>query len=119
MKPPDPRKPFYTLLLLSSLLFVITALAWAIVPTLEEKARAAARPLPASEFRIILRENAGNWLLYEVAAMIVFGLLSMGLDRLRRLQKERAEATIAPADKQLSAKGSDPFADGSKHPASP
>ena len=38
-----------------------------------------------------------RWLLWEVAAMIVFGLLSMGLDRLRRLQKERAAVTIPPS----------------------
>ena len=34
----EPRNPFYPLLLLASLLFVITALAYAVVPTLEEKA---------------------------------------------------------------------------------
>jgi hypothetical protein len=109
MNPPEPRNPFYTLLLLASLLFLITALAWAIVPTLAEKARAAGRPLPQSELLDLLNDNAGTWLLYEVAAMIVFGLLSMGLDRLRRLQKERSEATIAPSEKQLSEKGSDPL----------
>jgi hypothetical protein len=96
MAQPEPRNPFYTLLLLASLFFVITALAWAIVPTLEEKARAAGQPPPQSEFRDLLRDNGGDWLLYEVAAMIVFGVLSMGLDRLRRLQKERNPATIAP-----------------------
>ena len=37
-----------------------------------------------------------GWLLVEVAGMIVFGLLSMGLDRLRRLQSERAQAKISP-----------------------
>jgi hypothetical protein len=94
----EPRNPFYTILLFVSLLFVVTALAWAIVPTLEEKARAEGRPVPPSEFRAVLRDNGGDWLLYEVAAMIIFGLLSMGLDRLRRLQKERAATTIAPAE---------------------
>jgi hypothetical protein len=98
MTRPEPRNPFYTLLLVASLAFVITALAWAIVPTLEEKARAEGRPMPASELRDVLRDNGGDWLVYEVAAMILFGLLSMGLDRLRRLQKERAATTIAPAD---------------------
>jgi hypothetical protein len=97
MPQPEPRNPFYVLLLAASVLFVVTALAWAIIPTLEEKARADGEPLPASAARDVLRENGGTWLLALVAAMVVFGLLSMGLDRLRRLQKDRAEATIAPA----------------------
>src|SRR5262249_11281156 len=93
----EPRNPFYFLLLLTSLLFVVTALAYAIIPTLEEKARDAGEPPPASSFRESLRYDGWLWLLYQVGAMLVFGLLSMGLDRLRRLQKERAEATIPPA----------------------
>src|SRR4051812_12647426 len=90
----EPRNPFYFLLLLASLLFVITALAYALIPVIEEKARDAGEPPPPSAFRDALRNDGGQWLLYLVGAMIVFGLLSMGLDRLRRLQKERAEATI-------------------------
>jgi hypothetical protein len=96
--PPEPRNPFYTLLLVASLLFVMTALAWTIIPIMEDKARAEGTPLDPSPFRAILRDNGGTWLLCEVAAMIVFGLLSMGLDRLRRLQKERAAATISPSN---------------------
>ena len=92
--PPEPRNPFYFLLLLASVLFVATALAYAVVPVLEEKARDAGQEPPPSAFRDALRKDGWRWLLYEVAAMIAFGFLSMGLDRLRRLQKERTEATI-------------------------
>jgi hypothetical protein len=98
MSPREPRNPFYTLLLIASFVFVLTALAWAIVPTIEDKARAAGKPLPPSEMRDVLRTNGGQWLLFEVAAMIVFGLLSMGLDRLRRLQNERRQTTISPSE---------------------
>jgi hypothetical protein len=98
MSKPEPRNPFYTLLLVASLLFVVTALAWAIIPTLEDNARAAGEPMPASAVRDYLRDNGGAWLIYEVIVMIVLGLLSMGLDRLRRLQKERTEVTIPSAD---------------------
>ncbi len=94
----EPRNPFYLLLLLSSLAFVITALAYAIVPVLEEKARDAGSPAPPSPWRDALRNDGWLWLLYQVGAMVVFGLLSMGLDRLRRLQKERAQATMPPAN---------------------
>jgi hypothetical protein len=103
MSKPEPRNPFYVLLLAVSLLFVVTALAWAIVPTIEDKARADGTPLAPSAVRDYLRANGGTWLLYEVTAMIALGLLSMGLDRLRRLQKERPEGTIPPAEDKPAA----------------
>jgi hypothetical protein len=96
MSPREPRNPFYFLLLLASLLFAITALAYAVVPVLEEKARDAGEAPPPSAWRDALRQDGWKWLLVQVAAMIVFGLLSMGLDRLRRLHKERTEATVPP-----------------------
>ena len=54
--------------------------------------------LDAADLREALRSHGWRWLLYLVAAMIVFGLLSMGLDRLRRLQKDRLAATMPPGD---------------------
>lgn len=87
--PPEPRNPFYLLLLLTSLAFVATALAYAVVPVLEQKAREAGEEPPASPFRDSLRVDGWKWLLIEVAIMIVLGLLSMGLDRWRRYQNER------------------------------
>src|ERR1700682_5926321 len=86
--------PFYFLLLLASLVFVLTALAYTVVPVLEEKAKEAGEIPPPSPFRDGLRADGWRWLLWEVAAMIVLGLASMGLDRWRRLQKERGAATI-------------------------
>jgi hypothetical protein len=98
MSASEPRNPFYTLLLAVSFLFVITALAWTIVPLIEDKARAEGKPLEPSDLRTALRVHGGTALLAELAAMIVLGLLSMGLDRLRRLQKERSAPTISPTD---------------------
>jgi hypothetical protein len=92
----EPRNPFYMLLLAVSFVFVLTALAYAVVPVLEEKAKEAGEMPPPSALRDALRHDGWKWLLVEVAAMVVFGLLSMGLDRLRRLQKEREEARIPP-----------------------
>ena len=88
-QPREPRNPFYLLLLVISLAFVLTALAYAVVPVLEQKAREAGEEPPPSPFRDSLREDGWKWLLYEVAAMIVAGLLSMGLDRWRRYRHER------------------------------
>src|SRR5262245_29849947 len=98
-KPPEPRNPLYLLLLLASLLFVLTALAYALVPTLEEKAAEAGAPPPPSAARAALRRDGRKWLLTEVAAMVVLGLASMWLDgrRLRRLQKAGPGGTIPPA----------------------
>jgi hypothetical protein len=87
----EPRNPFYLLLLLVSLLFVITALAVAVVLTVEQKGIDPGHPSP---LRQAVERDGAKWLLYEVAAMIVLGLLSMGLDRLRRLQKERSAGTM-------------------------
>jgi hypothetical protein len=96
MAPREPRNPVYFLLLLASVLFVVTALAYAVVPVLEEKARDAGQAAPPSPWRDALRQDGWRWLLVEVAVMIVLGLLSMGLDRLRRLQNERTQATMPP-----------------------
>ena len=89
MTPSEPRNPFYLLLLVASILFVATALAYAFVPALEEKAVEAGQVPPQSALRDALRTDGWKWLLYQVAAMIVLGLLSMGLDRLRSLKKVR------------------------------
>jgi hypothetical protein len=88
MPQPEPRNPFYLLLLLASCVFVVTALAYAIVPVLEQKAREVGQNPPPSPFRDTLRTDGWKWLLVEVAVMIVFGLLSMGLDRWRRYREE-------------------------------
>ena len=90
-QPAEPRNPFYILLLLLSLAFVLTALAYAVVPVLEQKAREAGEEPPPSPFRESLREDGWKWLLYEVGAMVIAGLLSMGLDRWRRYQEERGK----------------------------
>jgi hypothetical protein len=92
----EPRNPFYLLLLLTGLVFVLTVLACAVVPVLEEKARDAGENPPPSAFRKALREDGWRWVLYEVAALVVFGLASMGLDRFRRLKKDSASGTIPP-----------------------
>ncbi len=94
----EPRNPFYLLLLLTSMLFVVTALAYGIIPVLEDKAKAAGEMPPPSPLRKALREEGGRWLLYEVGAMVGLGLASMGLDRYRRWQKDRAAAVKPPAN---------------------
>jgi hypothetical protein len=95
----EPRNPFYLLLLLASLLFVATALAYGVVPVLEERARALGQPPPPSPFRAALSEQGPKWLLYELGVMAVFAFLSMGLDRVRTLRKERSglSASSSPA----------------------
>jgi hypothetical protein len=90
----EPRNPFYLLLLLASVVFVATALAYALVPELERKALEAGQPAPPSPFREALRTDGWRWLLAQVAVVIFFGLASMVLDRLRALQKRPPEGTI-------------------------
>lgn len=68
----EPRNPFYALLLVVSFLFVLTALAYALLPWERQPAWL----------------QAGGWkyLLIEVAAVVFFGLASMAYDRLRTLK---------------------------------
>jgi hypothetical protein len=95
--PSEPRNLFYLLLLLVSLLFVVTALAYAFVPVLEGMAFDAGGDIEHSAVRDSLVNHGWLWLLGEVVAMVILGILSMGYDRLRTLQKERAAKTISPS----------------------
>ena|SRR5579884_3234074 len=79
----EPRNPLYLLLLLAGLLFVMTALAVALVPVLEQKATAAGQPPPPSAFRDALRRDGWRWLLAEVGVLVVLGVGSMWVDHLR------------------------------------
>src|SRR5438067_5193132 len=103
MASPEPRNPFYFLLLIGSLCIVVTALAYAIVPTLEQKAREAGQTPPASPWRDTLRSDGWQWLLCQLGFMVLFAVLSMGLDRLRSLKKERAAGTIGAAPDRSAA----------------
>ncbi len=95
--PAEPRNPFYLLLLLVSLLFVITALAYAFVPTLEGMAFDAGHDVQHNAIRDSLVNDGWLWLVGEVGAIVVLSLLSMGYDRLRTLQKDGTQTTIPPA----------------------
>ncbi len=90
----EPRNPFYLLLLLAGLLFVLTAVALALVPVLEQKAIDAGNPPPPSEWRDALRSDGWKWLLYEVALVVLLSLASMFWDWQRSLKSEVAKPTI-------------------------
>jgi uncharacterized membrane protein YqjE len=100
MSQSEPRNPLYLLLLLVGVCFVATALAVAVLPILEDRARDAGQPLAPSPFRDAVRANGWRWLLAEVAALVVLGVASMVWDRLRSLKKERNEATIPPQESE-------------------
>jgi len=102
---PEPRNPFYLLLLIVGVLFSVTVLAVVFVPILEQKAMDAGEIPPPSRLRDALRQNGWQWVLYEVAALVFLGLASMGLDRWRRLKNERAQATIPENDSQTPLSG--------------
>src|SRR5947208_10884989 len=93
MEPREPRNPFYLLLLIVGVFFVMTVLAYALVPVLEEKARDAGAVPPPSPFRKSLREDGWKLVLGELGALILLGLASMGLDRYRRWRREREPKT--------------------------
>lgn len=86
--PAEPRNPFYFMLLIAGVVFIMTVLAYAVIPVLEEKALDAGTRPPPSPFRDILREDGWKWVLAELAGLVILGLLSMGLDRYRRWKQE-------------------------------
>ncbi|GBD34906.1 hypothetical protein HRbin36_00007 [bacterium HR36] len=71
--PPEPTNPFYALLLVSSVAFVLTSLALALVPWPE---------LPRW-----LQQHGWQIVLAEMALVVVTGLASMALDRWRFRRK--------------------------------
>ncbi len=85
--PPEPRNWFYVLLNLASVAFVVTALAYAVVPVLEQKAAEAGAAPPPSPLRDALRHDGWLWLLAEAGVVFVLALASMGLDRWRQGKK--------------------------------
>lgn len=88
--PPEPRNPFYLLLLIVGLVFIVTVLAYAVIPVLEEKAKDAGEMPPPSLFRDALRQDGWKLVLAEVGLLVILGLASMGLDRYRRWKLEAA-----------------------------
>lgn len=101
----EPRNPLYFLLLLVGVVFVATALAYAVIPVLEQKSAEAGNPSPPSEFRDALRRDGWRWLLYEVGALIVVAIASMMLDRHRSLHAS-SQAGMPP-DRPTDGTGSE------------
>jgi hypothetical protein len=98
----EPRNPFYLALLVVSLVFLGTAMAYAIVPTLEDRALEAGVSPPSSPFRAALRRDGWLWILWELAAVVALAIASMVLDRWRSLRVERLAAGAAPATKSAN-----------------
>lgn len=92
-EPTEPRNWFFTLLIPASVLFIITALAVAIVPVLEEKAAQAGMDAPPSAFRTALREDGWKWLLVQLSAVVVLSLAAMIWDRFRQPAQSPPVAT--------------------------
>ncbi|MBI2805446.1 MAG: hypothetical protein HYX68_10760 [Planctomycetes bacterium] len=92
----EPRNPFYMMLLVVGLIFIVTVLAYAVIPVLEQKAMDAGTMPPPSPFRDALRQDGWKWVLAEVGVLVLLGLASMGLDRWRRWKQERADPPHDP-----------------------
>lgn len=79
--PAESRNWFFTLLVPASTVFVITAVALAVVPVLETKAAESGYDPPPSAFRTALREDGWVWLLVELGVVIVLAFAAMAQDR--------------------------------------
>lgn len=87
----EPSNPFYWLLILASIAFVVTALPVAI-------------GLSGVNMRTPPWFQRYDWviLLAEMAAIMVFGLLSMGLDRMRRRSTNAGSSGASPSHTGVS-----------------
>src|SRR3954453_13333129 len=92
----QPPNPIYLLALIVGVLFVVTAVAYALVPGLEQKALDAGEVPPPSAWRDALRADGWEWLLSDLAVLILLCLGSMWLDRLRGLPSQGEQRTIPP-----------------------
>jgi hypothetical protein len=99
MAAPEPRNPFYFLLLAVSMLFVATAIAYGILPQIEDNAASMGQRAPISPFRSALRRDGAMWLLYEVAAIAVVVVLCLGLDWWRAPRSAGQENAKPPVQK--------------------
>jgi hypothetical protein len=79
----DSRNPFYLLLLIASVAFAVTAVAYA---------------LPLRMLPEWFQAHGWKLLLVEVGAVVILGLASMGLDRWRQGGGTRASGIAKPVD---------------------
>ncbi|MFO0877152.1 MAG: hypothetical protein U0840_07230 [Gemmataceae bacterium] len=98
MSSAEPRNPLYLLLLVAGLVFSVTALAYALVPVLEQRALDSGATLPPSALRDALRADGWKWLLIEVGVLIVLGVASMAWDVRRSLNDRSPLPTMADRD---------------------
>lgn len=80
--PREPRNWFFSLLVPVGVVFVMTALAYAIIPTIEDRAIQAGTPPPPSAIRDALREDGWIWLLVQAGIVAALSMAAMVWDQL-------------------------------------
>jgi hypothetical protein len=91
----EVRNPFYFILLAVSMLFVATALAYGILPQIEDNAASIGQRVSISPFRAALRRDGAQWLLYEVAAIAMTTIMCLGVDWWRS-PRNAVQETVTP-----------------------
>ena len=97
--------PFYSLVVLVGIAFVVTALAYVVsLVRLQPPAGtiASAGPLPSSPVMRFIERRGESLMLWEAAALTTAALLAMGLDRWRSWQARRAKSLVPSAPIQDS-----------------
>jgi hypothetical protein len=89
--------PFYCLVLLTGVLFVLTALAYVVSMIVSPGAISPVAPgtPAASPLAQWLNQHGGRTLLWEAGALAVAAVLAMGLDRWRSWHASRAKGPPA------------------------
>lgn len=79
--PAEPRNWFFTGVQIVGVVFIITALAYAVVPVLEDKLAESGVDVPPSPLPTALRKHGWIWLLVQVGLLAVLSFAAMAYDR--------------------------------------
>lgn len=86
--------PFYPLVVLTGVAFVVTALAYVVAWVVTMQPDAAVEPGPVVRF---MNERGERLLIWEVGALAILAVLAMGLDQWR--QRSTRHSTVNPSDR--------------------
>ena len=85
--------PFYALVVLTAVAFMLTALAYvASLVRLQPPEGMTSESAPQSPIMLFIERRGESLMLYQAAALTVTSLLAMGLDRWRSWQSARARS---------------------------
>ena len=91
--------PFYVLVVLVGIAFVVTTLAYVVVLVRLQPVGGQAPTSVESPVPQFIEQRGESLLLQEAGALVVVSILAMGLDRWRSRRSSRAKEEVSPGDR--------------------